>query len=91
MKQLIQKIKAKLHVHCHNQPIVSQYWTFHSRRIVYQCRCGHKQLFKVHEPFDVPFPLETISITNKEIESILAIQKPLPQLDHLKMLQLLYL
>ena len=72
LRKLIDKIKAKLHVHSFNKPIKSQYWTFCQRQIIFQCRCGERQQRKVYRAFGDAFPIETGVLTsNKEMEDCL--------------------
>jgi hypothetical protein len=69
---MIDKIRKWLHRCNYSKPIISQYWTFHSRRIIYECKCGKRQMFKITLPYDVPFDIETTySITNAEMDKIL--------------------
>lgn len=83
--------KTNIHIHCFNTPILSQYQTFGSRKIVYQCECGKKELRAVHRSFSEPFPVETLSlITNKDIQVILDNPNVLPVLNFSKMLELIY-
>lgn len=89
--KLLKIILNKMHIHRCNQPILSQYWTFHSRRIVYQCKCGKKELHHVHRNFGDAFPIETgIMIENKEVDKVLQNPDVLPEIktveDKLKFL-----
>jgi len=65
-------IAQKLHVHRFEKPIASQYWTFNTRRIVYECKCGKRELRKEYYQFGESFPIPTTDfITNEEIEKLL--------------------
>jgi len=67
MSRLINYLKVKLHIHHYNTPIASQYRSFNTRNIIYKCRCGHKEVFKVTAQFGEPFPIQTnMLITNEE-------------------------
>ena len=71
MKQVIKYLKFLIHIH-RFEPVVSQYWSFHTRRMVYGCKCGCKKIEFVSVPFGEPFPIETTSfLTNEEFNKIL--------------------
>lgn len=60
------------HIHYFDKPIASKYVSFHTRDIIYECRCGKRKVVREHRRFGEPFPIETnILITQKEFESIL--------------------
>lgn len=72
MNKVTKFIKDLFHIHWYNKPIVSQYQAFHSRRIIYQCRCGCKQSEFVTKRYGEPFPIETTPLlSNEEFEKIL--------------------
>lgn len=74
----IKEILNRFHIHCFDTPILSQYRSFHTREIVYQCRCGQKELHTVHAGFSEPFPIETaMLITGREVQKVLADPQPL--------------
>lgn len=69
---LVRKIKNMAHVHKFNKPIISMYISFNSRDIVYECKCGYRQIFRINIPYEKSFPIETSNIlTIKELESYL--------------------
>ncbi len=61
-KKIIKSIRKKLHVCYHNKPIISRYMSFHTREIIYECKCGHRQVERVTRAFSDPFPIETTSL-----------------------------
>jgi len=66
------KLKDLFHIHRFNTPIISQYWSFNTRRMIYQCRCGCKTIKMVDRPFGIPFPIPTTNfLSNEEFEKIL--------------------
>lgn len=62
---MISKIKEwlkgrnKSHVHAHNKPIASLYWSFNTRRIIYECGCGDRVIREVYKGLNEPFPILT--------------------------------
>ncbi len=77
----MKKIWALLHIHRYNTPIASEYVSFNTRRIIYQCKCGCKKEKNVYIPFEsnIPFPIPTASfLTRKEFEKILKDPNPIP-------------
>lgn len=77
MKTFISKITKALHVHIHNKPLVSQYISFFTRDIIYECRCGHRVVKTVTKSFGEDFPIPTTTlITTKEMERILNGENP---------------
>lgn len=47
------------------------YVSFNTRDIVYECRCGKREIIRDNRPFDMPFPIQTTSlITHKELKKI---------------------
>ncbi len=53
-------------------PIISEYWSFNTRNIIYECNCGKRHAEKVWLPFNQPFPIPTTSlISHAEFEKIL--------------------
>lgn len=47
------------HIHSFGTPIASEYISFNTRRIIYQCKCGCKEAHSISLPFGVSFPIET--------------------------------
>ena len=47
------------HFHRFNIPVASQYVSFSTRRIIYACRCGKKEMRTEFYEFSDPFPIET--------------------------------
>lgn len=47
------------HKHYFNKPLVSMYWTFHTRKIVYECSCRLRKTYSVSCDFSEPFPIPT--------------------------------
>jgi hypothetical protein len=63
--------KNKLHVHSYDKPIVSQYVSFNTRDIVYECKCGKRTIKRVYKSFSDPFPIQTtLHLTNEELKKI---------------------
>ncbi len=72
MKKQLKKITDLLHICRFNTPIASQYCTFNTRRIIFECRCGKRELRNVSRAFGSPFPMETtMLITNEEMDKLL--------------------
>lgn len=72
---MIKKILAFLnrpHKHYHDKPIASMYISFSTRDIIYECKCGHRQIYRQYFGFDDPLPIPTNSlITYKEFFAML--------------------
>ena len=65
-------MKLLPHIHLFNTPIVSQYRSFHTRNIVFECRCGKRKVIEVTKKFGDPFPIETtILITDDQMSNML--------------------
>lgn len=80
MKKL-KSILNKLHIHRFNMPILSQYRSFGTRHIVYQCKCGKKELHKIYRNFGDSFPMPTTNfIENKDVQKVLDNPICLPQI-----------
>ena len=63
--------KNKLHVHSYDKPIISQYVSFNTRDIVYECKCGKRTIKRVYQSFSEPFPINTTPfITNEDLKKI---------------------
>lgn len=56
---MFSKILKLLHIHYYNKPIASEYVSFHTRDIIYQCRCGKRKLRHEFFAFSEEFPIET--------------------------------
>lgn len=69
---MINWIKNKLHIHRFSKPIASQYWTFSTRKIIFECKCGKREMRDVYKNFGDAFPIETtLFITSKEMKELL--------------------
>lgn len=69
---MLKWLKNKLHIHCYIKPIASQYWTFSTRRIFYQCRCGKTIDKLVYRDFGDSFPIATnCFMSDKEFNELL--------------------
>lgn len=68
---MIQFIKDLFKHKCNfEKPLLSQYRTFHSRAIVYECKCGKRKIFRVDRDFSDPFPIETgFMITDEQMNN----------------------
>ena len=53
------RIKKFFHIHNCNKPVASLYWGFNTRKIIYECRCGKKELHVVTRDFSSSFPIST--------------------------------
>jgi hypothetical protein len=61
------------HLHKYKKPIASQYVSFHTLNIIYECKCGLRKLITETRRFDKPFPIETnTNLTNKEVKGLLS-------------------
>ncbi len=79
--RVMKKILSLLHIHIFNTPITSEYISFNTRNIIYQCRCGCKKSYNVTMPFGVSFPIQTSSfLTQKEFKKILKDTNPMKPL-----------
>ena len=56
---MLRKFINSLHIHFFVTPIHSRYWTFGSRKIIYECRCGCRQSYDVRRNFGDAFPIPT--------------------------------
>lgn len=55
------------------KPIACQYNTFSTRRIVFECDCGKREIRTEYSPFDKPFSMQTnLFISHKEMDQIAA-------------------
>jgi hypothetical protein len=73
MRKLLERIGKALHFCNFKKPIASRYVSFHTRDIVFECKCGKRRVNRVRRAFSSPFPIETtLGITNKEFTQILA-------------------
>lgn len=71
----MKKLLKMFHIHLFSKPIVSQYHSFETRRIIYECRCGKREVVKVYASFESnrDFPIKTtMLLTNKEFNEILS-------------------
>ena len=77
MKKLINGIKSIFKHKCNfNKPIASQYVSFNTRNIVYECKCGKRKVFRIYMPFDKPFPIETtLFLSDSDLDKIINKQK----------------
>lgn len=67
--KFINKIRNKLHIHYYHKILVSMYWTFETRKVVVECKCGHREIQKMEH--DKVYPIETtLFITQKDLEHI---------------------
>ena len=74
--KLLKKIKNYFHVCCYSKPLISQYRTFDSRNIIFQCRCGNKESIIERRYFSDDFSINTNTlITDKQFNSILKSKK----------------
>jgi len=72
IKNLIRKLKNNIHLHKFSKPIISSYVSFNTRDIVYECKCGKRQIFRIYRNFSDPFPIPTTSdLSKKELDSYL--------------------
>lgn len=63
-------------IHIHNyKPILSQYRTFSTRRIIFECsKCGKKKVVKEYRSYEggIPFSIETESLVEShEFQKVL--------------------
>jgi len=68
---LLKWLKRFFHIHNYNKILVSQYWTFHSRMVIVECKCGKRHMDRRHVDLVYPFQTTTL-ITDKEMKDILA-------------------
>ncbi len=59
------------HIHIYSKPIVSQYISFSTREIIFECRCGCRVAKMISKPFGVSFPINTNSLNSKEFNEVL--------------------
>jgi hypothetical protein len=70
--KLLNWIIRKLHIHYFYKPIASQYVSFNTRRIIFECSCGKRKVMDEVRNFGEPFSMRTnILITNQEMLNIL--------------------
>lgn len=56
------------HIHCYKKPVVSQYVSFHTRNIIFECECGKREQRRVIKAFSEDFPIPTTPyISDKEM------------------------
>lgn len=67
---LINKIKRYLHTHSHDKLIVSMYWSFETRKCIYECKCGHRTICESRQSRVYPHPTASM-ITWREFQSYL--------------------
>ena len=73
MKNLINNLKKYLHCHIYSKPVLSRYVSFHTREIVWRCRCGGMVAHRMTLPFGVAFPIKTTDdVGSDEIQDLLA-------------------
>lgn len=73
---MINWIKNKLHIHCFSKPIASQYVSFNSRDIIFECSCGKRKMERVQRDYGDAFPIQTTHfITNAQMRDILYSEK----------------
>lgn len=65
-------VKVKLHCHIYSAPIISRYISFHTREIVYRCRCGKMVALREDFGLSQPFPIETSSVSSEEIQALIS-------------------
>jgi redox-regulated HSP33 family molecular chaperone len=72
MIKIYKSIIKYFHRCYHDKPIIARYRTFSSRDIIFECRCGHRQIERVIREYGDPFPIEpTNYLTHREFESYL--------------------
>lgn len=77
----MKKLISLLHIHRFNQPILSQYISFGSRRIIYQCKYGCKKSQDVYRSFSKPFPMPTTNfVEDKDVKAVLNNPSVLPMI-----------
>jgi hypothetical protein len=60
------------HIHRHNKPIISDYVSFNTRDVVWECRCGHRKLVREFRAYGSSFSLSwTVGLDKKEMEQVL--------------------
>ena len=67
--KLIKWLKTHFHKHNYNKIIASQYYTFNTRKVVVECKCGKRVIEKWNHDNVYPF-LTNLLITNKEMEDL---------------------
>ena len=74
--RFIKWIKNKLQVHYFSKPIVSEYRSFNVRNIIFECRCGKRELRKEVRGFDEDFSMPTSHlVTTKQMNEILNLKR----------------
>jgi len=53
------------HIHQY-KPIVSRYISFGARDIIYECRCGKREVRRVRRNFGDEFPIITATLLSKD-------------------------
>jgi hypothetical protein len=67
----LEKLFKKIHVCNFSTPIISRYILFNYRDIVYECKCGKREIIRTHTPYGKPFPIQTTNfITHTELLKI---------------------
>jgi hypothetical protein len=74
----MKKLFKKLHIHNFSKPIACMYISFHTREIIFECKCGARKLKKEIKAFDEPFSRGADFVSSKEMKEILAGEKSLP-------------
>ena len=59
------------HVHCY-EPILSRYVSITTREILYECRCGKRELRCVYRGDSEKFPIPTDIVTSEEMQKALS-------------------
>lgn len=68
--KIIATIKKYLHTCNHNKLIVSMYWSFSTRKCIYECKCGHRIVIDQRHDWIFPHPTADM-ITYSEFKSYL--------------------
>jgi hypothetical protein len=58
--ELLKRLFKRKHKCKHTLAIASKYLSFSIRDIIYQCKCGKRELKRESFFFDQPFPIETL-------------------------------
>jgi hypothetical protein len=70
--EIIKWIKNKIHVHYFNKQVTSKYVSFHTRQIIFECRCGNRISVRESKSFGNPFSKDTdLLVTEKEFNKLL--------------------
>ena len=60
------------HIHNYSKPIVSSYVSFHTRDVVWECRCGKRKLVRETRAFGTSFSLGwTCNLSATEMTQVL--------------------